>query len=285
MFGLPIDTFSSENAIISLNANRWPLMIDPQTQANKWIKNMEKINNLRSIKPNDKNFMRVLENCIQFGQPLLIEDLQEEIDSILEPVLLKSIFRQVIIFKQLIKMNLNYFTFLKNSMDFIKLGEDIIPYSKDFKLYLTTRLRNPNYLPEVSLKVKLINFVITQMGLEDQLLGIVTRREKPDLEEIKNQLIIQSANNKRQLKNIEDKILEVLSSSQGDILEDETAVEILSSSKVLAQEIDQKQEIANQTEQEIDKTRNFYKQVALHSSVLFLQSLIWLTSIQCINSL
>ena len=107
------------------------------------------------------------------------------------------------------------------------------------------------------------------MGLQDQLLGMVTRKEKPELEEIKNQLIIQSAHNRRQLKDIEDKILEVLSASKGDILEDETAIEILSSSKVLAHEIAVKQETANKTEQEIDKTRNFYKTVASHSSVIF----------------
>ena len=62
--------------------------------------------------------------------------------------------------------------------------------------------------------------------------------------------------NRKQLKEIEDKILEVLSSSEGNILEDETAIQVLSSSKVLAQEISEKQEIANKTEEEIDETRN-----------------------------
>lgn len=45
----------------------------------------------------------------------------------------------------------------------------------------------------------------------------------------------------RKLKEIEDKILEVLSSSEGNILEDERAIEVLSSSKVLANEIQEKQ--------------------------------------------
>ena len=44
--GLPADDFSIDNAIIASKARRWPLMIDPQGQANKWIKNMEKQNNL-----------------------------------------------------------------------------------------------------------------------------------------------------------------------------------------------------------------------------------------------
>ena len=81
--------------MIGLNAYRWPLMIDPQNQANKWIKNMEKCNNIKALKQNDKNFLRILENCIQFGQPMLIEDIKEEIDPLLEPVLLKLIFKQV----------------------------------------------------------------------------------------------------------------------------------------------------------------------------------------------
>ena len=111
--------------------------------------------------------------------------------------------------------------------------------------------------------------MITPLGLEDQLLGIVAAKEKPELEEKKHLLIIESAENKKQLEDIEDKILKVLSSSQGNILEDETAIEILSSSKVLSEEIQSKQEVAATTEREIDQTRNGYKPVATHASILF----------------
>ena len=60
----------------------------------------------------------------------------------------------------------------------------------------------------------MLNFMITPLGLQDQLLGIVVAKERPELEEKKNQLILESAENKKQLKEIEDKILEVLSASQ-----------------------------------------------------------------------
>ena len=46
-------------------------------------------------------------------------------------------------------------------------------------------------------QVTLLNFMITPEGLEDQLLGIVVARERPELEEEKNALILQSAENKR----------------------------------------------------------------------------------------
>lgn len=70
----------------------------------------------------------------------------------------------------------------------------------------------------------LLRAPLRRSGLEDQLLGIVVAEERPDLQEAKNRLIIQSAENQRQLKELEDKILHVLSTSQGNILEDETAI-------------------------------------------------------------
>ncbi|XP_014014461.1 dynein axonemal heavy chain 3 [Salmo salar] len=248
--GLPVDSFSTDNGIIVSNSRRWPLMIDPQGQANKWIKNMEKANKLAVIKLSDGNYVRTLENSIAFGTPVLLENVGEELDAVLEPVLLKQTFRQ-------------------QGVEYMKLGENIVEYSKDFLFYMTTSLRSPHYLPEVAVKVCLLNFMITPLGLEDQLLGIMAAKEKPELEEKKNQLILESAANNKQLKEIEDKILKILSSSEGNILEDETAIKVLSSSKVLSEEISEKQKIASVTEKEIDDTRMGYRPVAEHSSILF----------------
>uniref|UniRef100_A0A8C3KFE8 Dynein axonemal heavy chain 3 n=1 Tax=Calidris pygmaea TaxID=425635 RepID=A0A8C3KFE8_9CHAR len=248
--GLPIDSFSIDNGIIVSNSRRWALMIDPQRQANKWVKNMEKNNKLSVIKLSDTHYVRTLENAIQLGTPVLLENIGEELDAFIEPILLKLTFKQ-------------------QGVEYMKLGENVIEYSKDFRFYMTTRLRNPHYLPEVAVKVCLLNFMITPLGLQDQLLGIVAAEEKPELEEKKNKLIIESAANKKQLKEIEDKILEILSHSEGNILEDETAINILSSSKELSEEISEKQKIASVTEMQIDSTRMGYKPVAVHSAVVF----------------
>lgn len=63
------------------------------------------------------------------------------------------------------------------------------------RFYITTKLKNPHYLPEVAVKVVLLNFMITPIGLEDQLLGEVVAKDRPDLETVKNELIIQGAKN------------------------------------------------------------------------------------------
>uniref|UniRef100_A0A671WWX8 Dynein axonemal heavy chain 12 n=1 Tax=Sparus aurata TaxID=8175 RepID=A0A671WWX8_SPAAU len=248
--GLPSDSFSIDNGInIILNVCR-PLMIDPQGQANKWVKNSEKENNLSIIKLTDGDYMRTLENCIQFGTPLLLENVGEELDPSMEPLLLKQTFKQ-------------------GGVDCIRLGESVIEYSCDFRFYITTKLRNPHYLPELATKVSLLNFMITPEGLEEQLLGIVVAKERPELEEERNALILQSAANKRQLKEIEDKILETLQSSEGNILEDESAIQILDSAKIMSNEITKKQEIAEKTEIKIAESREGYRAIAKHSSILF----------------
>uniref|UniRef100_A0A1A9WZZ0 Dynein axonemal heavy chain 7 n=1 Tax=Glossina brevipalpis TaxID=37001 RepID=A0A1A9WZZ0_9MUSC len=247
--GLPTDAFSVESAIMMKNARRWPLMIDPQGQANKWIKNLEKANRLCVIRLNQPDYTRVMENAIQFGLPVLLENIGEELDPILESVLLKQLFKQ-------------------GGALCIKLGDSVIEYNHSFRFYMTTKLRNPHYLPEVAVKVTLLNFMITTQGLQDQLLGITVARERPDLEAEKNNLIVQGAENKRLLKETEDRILEVLSSAE-NILEDETAVQILSSSKVLANEISEKQIITEATEKQIDIARLSYVPISEHSTILF----------------
>ncbi|XP_050297987.1 dynein axonemal heavy chain 3 [Anthonomus grandis grandis] len=248
--GLPVDNYSVENGIIASTARRYPLMIDPQGQANKWVKNMEKNNRLQVIKLTDANYVRVLENAITFGTPVILENINEDLDAVLDPILSKNIFKQ-------------------QGVWYLKLADNVLEYSFDFRFFITTRLRNPHYLPEIAVKVSLLNFMITPQGLQDQLLGIVVAREKPELEEKKNAMIVESANNKKMLKEIEDKILEVLSTSEGNILEDETAIKILSSSKVLSADIEEKQKQAAKTEVEIDFARNQYVPVSKHSSILF----------------
>jgi len=73
----------------------------------------------------------------------------------------------------------------------------------------------------------------------------------------------------RMLKETEDKIMEVLSTTEGNILEDEAAVNMLNSSKTLASEVQEKHSLAEETEKSIDKARLLYKPIASYSVVLF----------------
>ncbi|KAL3881803.1 hypothetical protein ACJMK2_028195, partial [Sinanodonta woodiana] len=248
--GLPKDNLSVENGVIVQYSRRWPLFIDPQGQANRWVKSMEKENGLDVIKLSDKDFLRSLENAVRFGKPCLLENVGVDLDPALEPILLRQTFRQ------------------QGSL-VIKLGDAVIPYHEDFKFYITTKLPNPHYTPEVSTKVTLVNFTLSPSGLEDQMLAIVVAEERPDLEEAKNQLIVSNAKMKQELKEIEDKILMRLSSSEGSPVDDIDLIQTLEASKIKSQEIQAKVLVAEQTEKDIDQTRSQYIPVAVSTQILF----------------
>lgn len=248
--GLPKDAFSAENATILDNSSRYSLFIDPQSQANNWIKTLEKPNGLRVVKFSHSNYMKVLAECIQLGIPCLIESITNELEVQLNPIL----FRQ---------------TFYKDKEEFITLRGETIEFNKNFRLYLTSNARNPHYLPEVVNKVTIINFSLTLQGLEDQLLGIVVAKERPDLQELRQKIILESAENQKILKEVEDGILKTLSTSKGDILEDERAIKILDDSKILSVRLKAKQIASKKTEKEIEDFRFNYRAVASHSSILY----------------
>ncbi|XP_053339456.1 dynein axonemal heavy chain 1 [Clarias gariepinus] len=248
--GLPKDNLSVENGVITQYSQRWSLFIDPQGQANKWIKTMERDNGLDVMKLSDRDFLRNLENAIRFGKPCLLENVGEELDPALDPVLMRQTFKQ-------------------QGSTVLKLGDTVIPYHDDFKMYITTKLPNPHYSPEISTKVTLINFTLSPSGLQDQLLGRVVAEERPDLEEAKNQLIVSNAHMKQELKEIEDQILLRLSSSEGNPVDDEELIRVLGASKIKAEEIQAKVVVAEETERDIDTTRLEYVPVAVRTQILF----------------
>ncbi|KAJ3091962.1 Dynein heavy chain 2, axonemal [Quaeritorhiza haematococci] len=248
--GLPSDAFSSENGIIVTRGRRWPLMIDPQGQANKWIKRMEAKKDLKIIDLKQPDFLRTLENAIQFGIPVLLQGILEAIDPALDPILNKSVTK-------------------KGGMMTMKLGDKEIEYNPAFRFYITTKLANPRYSPEVFAKTTIVNFAVKEKGLEDQLLGIVVRKEKPELEEQKNTLVMNVAAAKKRLLELEDEILQLLSTAQGSLLDDEKLVNALQSSKSIAEEVTQQLAISEQTEKRIDAAREGYRPCAQRASILY----------------
>ncbi|XP_067106416.1 dynein axonemal heavy chain 6 [Osmerus mordax] len=248
--GLPRDTVSTENGILVTRGRRWPLMIDPQDQANRWIRSKETKNGLKVIKLTDSGFLRTLENAIRMGMPVLLEELKETVDPALEPILLKQ-------------------TFVSGGRTLIRLGDSDIDYDKKFRFYMTTKMSNPHYLPEVCIKVTIINFTVTKSGLEDQILSDVVRLERPDLEEQRNQLIVRINADRNQLKAIEDRILKLLFHSKGNILDNQELVQTLQESKVTSEAIKQRLEEAEATELMINAARERYRPVATRGSVMY----------------
>lgn len=122
------------------------------------------------IQLSHKNWAKKVELAITNGNVLMIESINEEIDAILDPLLSRQFVKKG---KQLT----------------VKLGSDEVELSPNFSLYLQTKLTNPHYKPETAAQCTIINFIVTEAGLEDQLLAMVVKVEKPDLEQTKEDLV------------------------------------------------------------------------------------------------
>ena len=246
--GLPSDPTSVQNGAILTNSERWPLMMDPQGIA--WVKEKESQNNLQVVRMGQKRMLDQMERAIEAGHSVLIENMGESIDAVLNPVITRS-------------------TFKKGRSFYVKLGDKEVEYNKNFRLFLHTKLSNPHFPPEVQAETTLINFTVTEKGLEDQLLALVVNKERPELEATKTQLIVQNNEFTIRLKEIEDSLLFKLSTAEGDITEDVELIESLEESKRVADDINAKVDEARETEAIINDSREKYRPVAARGSMLF----------------
>ncbi|XP_066544120.1 dynein axonemal heavy chain 11 [Amia ocellicauda] len=245
--GLPSDKMSTQNATILTNCERWPLLIDPQLQGIKWIKSRYG-SNLKVISLGQKGYVDVIEQAVVDGDPVLIENLEETIDPVIDPLLGRHTIKKG---------------------RYIKVGDKECRFHPKFRLILHTKLANPHYKPEIQAQTTLINFTVTRDGLEDQLLAEVVNLERPDLEHLKSDLTKQQNYFKIELKLLEDELLTRLSAAESNFLGDNLLVEKLETTKHTAAEIEMKVLEAKVNEVKINEAREHYRPVAVRASLLY----------------
>jgi dynein heavy chain len=151
----------------------------------------------------------------------------------------------------------------------IMIGDKEVEYNPKFRLVLHTKMGNPHYKPEMQAQTTLINFTVTQAGLEDQLLADVVASERGDLQALKQKLTREQNEYMITLKELEDNLLAALSSAEGNFLEDEALVVGLEQTKATAAEIAEKVAIAQTTEVEINTAREKYRPSAARGALLY----------------
>ncbi|KAG3108336.1 Dynein heavy chain 6, axonemal [Phytophthora idaei] len=259
LLGLPSNSFSTDNALFALKSKqRWTLMIDPQQQATQWIKRLEVANHLETVKADDPNFMQVVEDCLVGGNPVLIEDVTEALNPSLEPVVAIKPSQRPADSKRTIRKL------------FVKLDDRLVETDAErFRLYLTTKLANPHFVPDVYIRVNVINFTVTSDGLEEQLLSDVVQRERMEVEERKHTLLASIARDQKQLQDLEIRILYLLTDAKGNILDDVELIRTLETSKQTSNVVAQRLSESEATKQEVLEIRDQYQGVAVRGAMLF----------------
>ena len=252
MAGLPTDPLSIQNGILVTRSNRYPLLIDPQGQALSWIVNHEEARMPVFGVTNFSNarFREQLEFCMAEGKALIITGVEEELEPVLTPVLEKQIS-------------------VKSKSKSITVGGKVCDFVDEFMMYLVTRLANPHFSPEDQSKCTIVDFTVTQKGLEEQLLGRVIQKEQRSLEESLKNVLEEVTNNTKALLKLDQMLLERLSENTGNLLDDEELIGVLADTKSKSTDVKEKLNSASTMKKNINEKREQYRPVATRGSVLY----------------
>ncbi|XP_034460809.1 cytoplasmic dynein 2 heavy chain 1 isoform X1 [Hippoglossus hippoglossus] len=254
--GLPSDDLSMENALVILQINALklrsvacPFLIDPSSRATEWLRTHLKENRLEVINQQDSNFMTSLELAVRFGKTLIIQEM-DGVEPVLYPLLRKDLIAQ-------------------GPRYVVQIGDKVIDYNEDFRLFLATRNPSPFIPPDAVSVVTEVNFTTTRAGLRGQLLALTIQQEKPELETEKTRLLQQEEDKKIQLAQLEESLLETLATAQGNILENRELIDSLNQTKASSALIQESLLESHRLQASLDQERDAYLPLAESASKMY----------------
>ncbi|XP_056467776.1 cytoplasmic dynein 2 heavy chain 1 isoform X1 [Gadus chalcogrammus] len=254
--GLPSDDLSMENALVILQINvlkqrsvACPFLIDPSSRATEWLRTHLKEQKLEIINQQDTNFMTSLELAVRFGKTVIIQEM-DGVEPVLYPLLRRDLIAQ-------------------GPRYVVQIGDKVIDYNEDFRLFLATRNPTPFIPPDAVSVVTEVNFTTTRAGLRGQLLALTIQQEKPELETEKTRLLKQEEDKKIQLALLEESLLETLATAQGNILENRELIDSLNQTKASSALIQESLLESHRLQASLDQERDAYLPLAESASKMY----------------
>lgn len=247
--GLPADDLCVENAIMLKRFNRYPLVIDPSGQAVEFLLNQFKDKKITKTSFLDSSFMKNLESSLRFGNPLLVQDV-ESMDPVLNPVLNKEIRK-------------------KGGRILIRLGDQDVDFSPSFVIFLFTRDPTAHFTPDLCSRVTFVNFTVTPSSLHAQCLHEVLKAERPDTHKKRTDLLKLQGEFKVKLRNLEKSLLNALSQSEGNILDNDNIISTLETLKKEAADVTAKVAETEVVMEEVLRVGEMYSPIAQACSRIY----------------
>lgn len=249
--GLPGDDLSLENAVIILECLRTPLVVDPANRAIDWVRQHLSSRNtvIEIISMHDERFTHTLELAIRFGKTLLVTEVTH-ISPMLFPILRSDLASA-------------------GAKRTVQVGSKSVDWQDTFKIMLFSRDAGLNIPPGCGALIQEVNFSVTSLGLESQLLGITIQFEKPELEQQKREVLEEEENLKIEINKLEVRLLQELADSRGDLLENTQLINSLNEVKTQSNSIQQALQHSMQLQEELDNKREVYRPFAHQGALLF----------------
>lgn len=155
---LPTDQHSIENAIILHKTKKCSLIIDPQDQGSKFIKNLARISGEEIVVMKNKSVSEKLQSAVQEGKWVLIENLKGEVEQDLMSFLVHN-----------------------PSDETIQVGNATLTYNKNFKLFITMKEMPSQGSSQNLTHLTIVNFALTPEKLESQLFELLKKNKNDSL--------------------------------------------------------------------------------------------------------
>ena len=197
----------------------------------------------------DDAFRKNLESALRFGNPLLVQDV-ENYDPILNPVLNRELRRT-------------------GGRVLITLGDQDIDLSPSFTIFLSTRDPTVEFAPDLCSRVTFVNFTVTRSSLQSQCLNQVLKAERPDVDERRSDLLKLQGEYQQRLRHLEKSLLDALNDVKGRILDDDSIITHLEKLKKEAAEIARKVEETDVVMAEVERVSQQYVPVAQSCSSIY----------------
>lgn len=250
--GLPSDQLSVENALISLNTYKSPLIIDPNYALSQWlIGKLKADSQLEVVSSQEKKIVSILELCIRFGKTLVVNEV-DEVESLYFNILRKDLKKQ-------------------GPRLVVSIGDKTVDWSDNFQVIFMSRNHSIRLEPNAAALVNVVNNLVTTKGLEDKLLSLIINDQKPGLEQKKKECLEQERFLKIEISKLEKKLLEELAETSGNILDNVTLFNSLEETKTKSIEISSSLQQSSKLKENLEKERNVYYPLAAIGTKVFLQ--------------
>ena len=246
---LPADNLCVENAVMLKRYNRYPLIIDPTGQATAFLQNEYRDRKITVTSFLDEAFLKNLESALRFGNPLLIQDV-ENLDPILNSVLNRELRRT-------------------GGRVLIRIGSQDIDFSPSFTMFLSTRDPSVEFSPDICSRVTFVNFTMTRSSLQTQALDKVLKVERPEIDRKRTDLMKLQGEFRLRLRHLERSLLQALNDSTGSILDDDKVIETLEVLKKEAAEVTRKVDDTEEVMKEVEAVTGEYLPLAQACSGIY----------------
>jgi hypothetical protein len=276
--GLPTDRKCTENAVMMMSSHQFPLLVDPQGQAVRWVQNQWNVSvpttaagsagssgivsQLRSQQEGsgsvvvaglgDRRLKSIMEDAIQGGKCVIVEGCDQRLPAWMSPILAKRIRRD-------------------SGVPSIEVGDATVRWNSDFSLFLVTAEASPRLQEDVRTSALVLNFAVTFDGLRDQMLSLVMQYEKADVEASLAEAINTAASNAAAVMELEDRVLSLLSEAgTGDaLLTSQHLNDALESAHSASEIASSNARKAEDVKEGIEATRKEYRPVAVRAATCF----------------